>query len=192
MHEKWHNFSFDPSSHDIEKFIRDVKMTDNQLGHRNDSILNLIKACMPTEIHGTIYSITDLADLIKIVKDIYAMKPGTTKTTATTSTTQFSTMQSKIATQCSFNLASAPLPGFPNDDFYRYYDTNRFNNRRSRPYKPYITRSRGKGDYTNNYQGSSIEVIIDIKVEVDFIQIEAISYTEVIEDCFESLIEVQI
>ena len=55
-------------------FIRDVKATANKLGYGNDSILNLIKACMPTEIYGTFYSITDLADLIKMVKDIYAMK----------------------------------------------------------------------------------------------------------------------
>ena len=87
LHEKWHSFSFDPLSDNIETFIRDVKATANQLGHRNESIPNLIKACMPTEIYGTLYSITDSADLIKMVKDIYAMKPDTSKTTAMTSTT---------------------------------------------------------------------------------------------------------
>ena len=30
LHEKWHSFSFDPSSDDIETFIRDVKVTANQ------------------------------------------------------------------------------------------------------------------------------------------------------------------
>ena len=136
LHEKWHSFSFDPSSDNIETFIRDMKVTANQLGHRNDSIHKLIKAYMPTEIYGTIYSITDLAHLIEMVKDIYTMKPDTSKTTAMTSTTPISTIQSKIATCPSFNLASAPFPGFSNDNFYRYYDNNRFNNRRSRPYKP--------------------------------------------------------
>ena len=90
---------FDPSPDDIKMFIRDVKATSNQLGHENNSILNLIKACICTEIYGTLYSITNVADLIKMVKDIYAMKLGTSKTSATTSTTSFSTMQSKIATQ---------------------------------------------------------------------------------------------
>ena len=47
---------------------------------------------MPTEIYGTLYSITNLADLIKMVKDIYAMKSDTNKTTDMTSTTTFSTM----------------------------------------------------------------------------------------------------
>ena len=150
MYEKWCSFSFDPSLHDVETFIRDVKATGNQVGHRNDSILNLIKACMPTEIYGILYSITDLADQIKLVKDIYAMKPDTCKTTAMTSMTTFSTMQSKFATQLSFNLASAHIPGFPNDGFYRYYDNKRFSNRRSRPYMPCITR--GRGCFTNNYQ----------------------------------------
>ena len=40
-------------------------------------------------------------------------------------------------------------------------------------------------------KASSIGVIIDIKVEVDFIQIEEISDPEVVEDHFESLMEVQ-
>ena len=53
LHEKWHSFSFDPSSDDIEMFIRDVKVTVDHLGHGNDSIPNLIKADMPTEIYGT-------------------------------------------------------------------------------------------------------------------------------------------
>ena len=79
MHEKWNSFSFYPSSDDIEMFIRDVKATANHLGHGNNSIINLIKACMSTEIYGALYSITDLADLIKMVKDIYAMKPDTSK-----------------------------------------------------------------------------------------------------------------
>ena len=47
-----------------------MKVTANLLGHGYDSILNLIKECMPTETYGTLYSITNLADLIKIVKDI--------------------------------------------------------------------------------------------------------------------------
>ena len=38
---------------------------------------------------------------------------------------------------------------------------------------------------------SSIEVLMDIRVEIDSIQIEAISYPKVVEDHFESLIEGQ-
>ena len=43
-HEKRPSLSFDPSSDDIERFITDVKVTGNMLGHGNDSILNLTKA----------------------------------------------------------------------------------------------------------------------------------------------------
>ena len=93
LHQQWCSFSFDPSSEDIEMYIRDVKVTANQLGHGNDSKLKLIKTCMSTEIYGTLYSITDLADLIKMVKDIYAMTPDTSKTTAMTSTIPFIIMQ---------------------------------------------------------------------------------------------------
>ena len=41
-------------------------------------------------------------------------------------------------------------------------------------------------------KASSLEVIIDVKVEIDFIQIEAISDPEVVGDHFDSLIEVLI
>ena len=175
LHEKWHSFSFDPSSDDIETFIRDVKVTANHLGHGNVSILNLIKACIPTKCYGSLYSITDLADLIKMVKNIYSMKPDTSKTTAMTSTTSFSTKQSKIARQPSFNLASASFPGLPNDHFYRYYDNNMLNNRRSRPNNHTLPEAEVGVDMSIIIKASSIQVIMDIKVEIDFIQKEAIS-----------------
>ena len=69
---------------------------------------------MPMEMYGILYSITDLADQNKMVKDIYAMKSDTTETTAMTSTAPFSTMQTKTASQLTFILASAPFPRFHN------------------------------------------------------------------------------
>ena len=109
------------------------------------------------------------------------MKPNTNKTTATTSTTLFSTMQSKIATQPTFNLASAPFAKFPNDNFIDIMTT-----------MGSITEDLDPMNYTLPeaevgvaiIKASSIEVIIEIKIEVYFIQIEAISDTDVVEDHF--------
>ena len=56
LHERWQTFSFDPSTDDIEEYIRDVREAAKQLGHGDDAVLNLLKATMPTELYGTLYS----------------------------------------------------------------------------------------------------------------------------------------
>ena len=53
LHERWWTFSFDPSTDDIEECIRDVREAAKQLGHGDDTVLNLLKATMPTELYGT-------------------------------------------------------------------------------------------------------------------------------------------
>ena len=163
-------------------FIRNVKTSANLLGHWYDSIPNLIKACMPTKIYGNLYSINILADIINMVRHIYAMKLDTSKTRAMTSTTPFRTIQSKSATQPSFHLASAPFPGFLNGDFYRYYDNNRFNTEDLGPINHTLQEAEVGVAIPIINKATSIEVIIDIKVEGDFLQIEAISDPEVVED----------
>ena len=56
LHERWRTFSFNPSTDDIEEYIRDVREATKQLGHGDDAVLNLLKATMPTELYGTLYS----------------------------------------------------------------------------------------------------------------------------------------
>ena len=75
LHERWRTFSFDPSTDDIEEYIRDVREAAKQLGHGDDAVLNLLKATMPTELYGTLYSHDNLYTVMTMLKDIYAKKP---------------------------------------------------------------------------------------------------------------------
>ena len=76
LHDKWRNFSFfTPGQDDIEAYIRDVKEAAHQLNYNDDAVLHLIKATMPSDICGTLYSQNDLNMVITMVKDIYAKKP---------------------------------------------------------------------------------------------------------------------
>ena len=85
LHERWRTFSFDPANDDIEEYIRDVKEATKQLGHGDDTVINLLKATMPTELYGTLYGHNNLPQLCTMLKDIYAHKPqAAASSTATT------------------------------------------------------------------------------------------------------------
>ena len=86
LHERWRTFSFDPANDDIEEYIRGVKEAAKWLGHRNDVIVNLLKAMMPTELYGTLYGHNNLPLLCTMLKDIYAKKPLPAAATSTTTT----------------------------------------------------------------------------------------------------------
>ena len=83
LHERWQTFPFDPSTDDIEEYIRDVREAAKQLGHGDNAVLNLLKATMPTELYGTLYSHDNLYVVMTILKDIYAKKPQNTVAVAT-------------------------------------------------------------------------------------------------------------
>ena len=75
LHERWRAFSFDPTTDDIEEYIRDVCEAANQNGHGDDAVLNLLKATMPTDLYGTLYGHDNLYVVMTIFKDKYAKKP---------------------------------------------------------------------------------------------------------------------
>ena len=83
LHERWRTFSFDPTTDDIEEYIRDVKEAAKQLGHEDDAVLNLLKATMPTELYGTLYGRNNLCEVTTMLKDIYAKKPQNNVAVAT-------------------------------------------------------------------------------------------------------------
>ena len=83
LHERWRAFSFDPNTDDIEEYIRDVCEAAKQLGHRDDAVLNLLKATMPTELYGTLYGHDNLYVVMTMLKDIYAKKPQNVVAVAT-------------------------------------------------------------------------------------------------------------
>ena len=75
LHERWQTFSFNPTTDDIEEYIRDVREAAKQLGHGDDAVLNLLKATMPTGLYGTLYGHNNLYVVMTMLKDIYAKKP---------------------------------------------------------------------------------------------------------------------
>ena len=83
LHERWRAFSFDPITDDIEEYIRDVCEAAKQLGHRDDTVLNLLKATMPTELYGTLCGHDNLYVVMTMLKDIYAKKPQNVVAAAT-------------------------------------------------------------------------------------------------------------
>ena len=52
-----------------------MKEAGHQLNYNDEVVLHLIKATMPSEIHGTLYNQYDLNTVITMIKDIYAKKP---------------------------------------------------------------------------------------------------------------------
>ena len=82
LYERWQTFSFDPSTDDIEEYIRDVREAAKQLGHGDNAALNLLKATMPTELYGTLYGHDNLYVVMTMLKDIYAKKPQNMVATA--------------------------------------------------------------------------------------------------------------
>ena len=68
----------------MEAYIRDVKEAAHQLNYNDEVVLHLIKATMPSEIYGTLYSQHDLNTVITMVKDIYAKKPEPANPSTTT------------------------------------------------------------------------------------------------------------
>ena len=75
LHERWRAFSFDPTTNDIQEYIRDIHKAAKQLGHGHDAVLNLLKATMPPELYGTLYGHDNLYVVMTMLKDIYAKKP---------------------------------------------------------------------------------------------------------------------
>ena len=77
------SLSFDPTTDDIEEYIRDVCEAAKQLRHGDDAVLNMLKATMPTELYGTLYGHDNLYVVMTMLKDIYAKKPQNVVVTAT-------------------------------------------------------------------------------------------------------------
>ena len=70
LHERRRTFSFDLNTDDIEEYIRDVCEAAKQLGHRDNAVLSLLKATMPTELYGTLYGHDNLYVVMTMLKDI--------------------------------------------------------------------------------------------------------------------------
>ena len=76
LHEKWRTLAFDPTTDDIDTFIREVKLTAKQMKYDDDAVLNCLKSCMPDHVAIALYHIDDLSQAIEMAQDIFAKTTG--------------------------------------------------------------------------------------------------------------------
>ena len=147
LHNAWKSFSFDPDTMDIEDFIRDIQECGSQLNYGEDSIMEMIKACMPKTEFGTLYKMNDLAEVINYLKDSFAVTPAE---------------RAKKATQANASATGASpftaIKGQPQPDLAQHLNklTETLNkiDFKQKPYKPQIyPRGRGRGRGRGQPQG---------------------------------------
>ena len=54
LHYKWRNYKYDSNIDNIKVYTSDVKQTASELNQSDKAILNLIKACMSWDAHGSL------------------------------------------------------------------------------------------------------------------------------------------
>ena len=158
LHERWRTFSFDPANDDIEEYIRDVKEAAKQLGHSDDAMVNLLKATIPTELYGTLYSHNNLPLLCTMLKDIYAKKPQPTATTPTTTTSSATASFTLLRTPVRTPLKHTEEPSLEekvNHLTESPYQMDLEGKPAKKPFKPFLTQPRRKfkGNFDKGHNG---------------------------------------
>ena len=108
LHERWRSFSFDPNMDDIEEYIHDVHKAVKQLRHGDNTVLNLLKATMPTELYGTLYGYDNLYIVMAMLKDICAKKPQSAEATAAAGAAQGATTPLTLICSPTSNTSKTP------------------------------------------------------------------------------------
>ena len=79
LHDAWRKLAFNPETDDIEEFLRDAQECARQLRHDDTAIINMLKGAMPREIYAALFSMGDLRDIIKFIKEYYSKNPAERK-----------------------------------------------------------------------------------------------------------------
>ena len=79
LHDAWRKLAFNPETDDIEEFLRDAQECARQLRHDDQAIINMLKGAMPREIYATLFSMNNLRDMIKFMKEYYSKNPAEQK-----------------------------------------------------------------------------------------------------------------
>ena len=148
LHDKWRNFSFTPGQDDIEAYIRDVKEAAHQLNYKDEAVLHLIKATMPSEIYGTLYNQHDLNTVITMVKDIYTKKPEPANPPTTTggAAAPFTLVKAPNGSSKRVHLQEGETLSDRIDKLTETLCQMDMEGKPTkRPYKPYITSPRHRG-----------------------------------------------
>ena len=144
QYDTWKSFSFNPDTDDIEEFIRNVKECARCIGQNNEGVLNMIKSCMPPEVYRLLYKQDDLAEMIDMLKDMFAKNPTAARATKVGLIPPFSSVESSRPQQSSQQRKTPPYKPriAPRRHFTR---RGRGNSRFSRGRTPYPRQSRSPG-----------------------------------------------
>ena len=155
LHERWRAFSFDPNTNDIEEYIRDVCEAAKQLGHSDDSVLNLLKATMPTELYGTLYGHDNLYVVLTMLKDIYAKKPQPAMAAAVVGVAQGATAPFTLICSSTRERSIAPSEGTLEENLSHLTETlyhlDLDGKPVRKPFKPFIIQPRKR--FKQSYDG---------------------------------------
>ena len=128
LHARWNSFTFDPTTDDIEVFLRNVQETAKQLEYREATVVNMIKFKMPLATYSTLYDIHELDKVVTRCRDIYAKSID-------------ATAESSTAT----GGAAAANPFSAIKDEFFFMDDGAVNAQKQKPFKPHVTpQGRGK------------------------------------------------
>ena len=83
LHARWKSFTFDPTTDDIETFLRNVQKTAKQLEYREATVVNMIKSKMPLTMYSTLCDIHELNKVVTRCRDIYAKSIDATAESST-------------------------------------------------------------------------------------------------------------
>ena len=156
LHHKWRTLSFDPHKDDIDAFVKDVKATAKQLNYEDEAILNTIKTCMPNDIYGAIFDIKELSKLITMVKKFYAARPQVSQSAghqAPTANT-FPALPGQLQALQGLKLQALSQGLAAPREFYAYHQGDRQPQRGGQPYKPFLTRGRGRPSFSSHFNGN--------------------------------------
>ena len=157
LHHKWRTLSFDPHKDDIDAFVKDVKPTAKQLKYEDEAIINTIKTCMPNDIYGAIFDIKELPKLITMVKEFYAARPQVTSSVgqATPAAGPFQALPGQLQALQGLQLQALSQGLADPQEFYAYHQNGRPPPRGGKPYKPFISRGRGRGrpSFSSHFNG---------------------------------------
>ena len=79
LHDAWRKLSFNPETDDVEEFLRDAQECAKQLRHDDTAVINMLKGAMPKEIYAALFSMENLRDIIKFIKEYYSKNPAERK-----------------------------------------------------------------------------------------------------------------
>ena len=128
LHTRWNSFTFDPTTDDIEVFLRNVQETAKQLEYREATVVNMIKSKMQLAMYSTLYDIHELDKVVTRCRDIYAKSID-------------ATAESSTAT----GGATAANPFSAMKDEFFFMDDGAVNAQKQKPFKPHVTpQGRGK------------------------------------------------